>query len=593
VARAALSELRALEAEVLTIAADVCDPRAVRSALDAVEERFGAVHGLFHLAGVAGDTMIAFRKREDAARVMAPKTKGTVFLLEALAQRPPLDFALFFGSRAAVDGLVGGADYAAANGFLDATAQAAEPAAGRFLNIAWPVWDADGMARRDGVDVAGLAGKIAELSAPGTAVEWEDDFAPATHWLLDEHRVGGTPLFPGTGYIDLVVRLYGEKLAASPRSPVEMTDVVFRAPLADERPRRLRVVFRPSGDGHDFTVSSRPANEPGPWTGHVTGRITGCAEPAASTDLEALRRRMTGPGAEQAANAPRRLAFNLGPRWQNIAESWQAGDEKLVKISLFPAFEGDLREHRLHPALLDTATAALRSPGQGWFAPFLYRRIIVHADLPAEFFSHVRQRPSAPDTAAGDIDLIAPDGSRLVLVEGFTMRAGDFAEGWLDRLPSGGEAAGTAETAGPPQAAGLDARIGMDLLMRILSSPGPRSLVVRTGEPVPAAEPDVRPAVQNEPSRSAPPTPAPPPAPRGDDVARELARLWEQALGRPPDGDDDDFFAAGGNSLTAVDLVARVKAVLGAELAIGLLLDNRTFGGLRRAVSAAQGGERA
>ena len=33
---------------------------------------------------------------------------------------------------------------------------------------------------------------------------YETDFAPAEHWLLDEHRVrDGTALIPGTGYLEL------------------------------------------------------------------------------------------------------------------------------------------------------------------------------------------------------------------------------------------------------------------------------------------------------------------------------------------------------------------------------------------------------
>src|SRR5439155_9919024 len=89
-----------------------------------------------------------------AADVLRPKVLGTLVLAEALGGRPELDFLVFFSSRAAVDGLVGGGDYAAANAFLDLYASTPGLPADRVLSVNFPSWTRVGMAARPGDAVA-------------------------------------------------------------------------------------------------------------------------------------------------------------------------------------------------------------------------------------------------------------------------------------------------------------------------------------------------------------------------------------------------------------------------------------------------------
>jgi amino acid adenylation domain-containing protein len=51
---------------------------------------------------------------------------------------------------------------------------------------------------------------------------------------------------------------------------------------------------------------------------------------------------------------------------------------------------------------------------------------------------------------------------------------------------------------------------------------------------------------------------------------------WQEALGVPPAGIDDDFFAAGGHSLLAADISARLSDVLGVDVPLTMVLDHPT-----------------
>ncbi|MBR8641366.1 SDR family NAD(P)-dependent oxidoreductase [Streptomyces tuirus] len=130
-------------AEVLVQAADVADTTSLRTLLDAIHRRFGAVHGVVHAAGLTSADVFATMATVSPAQVeahFAAKVHGTLALREALAAEP-LDFCLLMSSVSSVLGGLGFAAYAAANAFLDSFAEQndAEPS-GRWQSINWDTW---------------------------------------------------------------------------------------------------------------------------------------------------------------------------------------------------------------------------------------------------------------------------------------------------------------------------------------------------------------------------------------------------------------------------------------------------------------------
>ncbi|QKG18652.1 type I polyketide synthase [Actinomadura verrucosospora] len=600
-----LSAIRATGATVEVRRCDVTDLDGTRALFDAVRAERGAVHGVVHLAGLPGEMVLLRRSAEATAAVLAPKAHGTLVLAEVLAgQGAALDFVVGFSSRAALTGLVGGADYAAANAFMDAAfvglARAGLPA----TTVNWPAWRDVGMASDPGPVTTPAPAPAGGGTAPD-ARRWETTVDVASWPILDEHRLSGTPILPATAHLDLVIRAFRESVAGE-AGPVRLDEVVLHDVLDGSQTRRWSCEFAPRGDGWEFTARSHPQAESAHPSAmvHVTGRVRAAeAAPPPDGALARLAGEMTVPAAPE----PDPDGFDLGPRWDVVESTTLRGDddgERLLRLRLPEAFRGELAGHAVHPTLLDAATTEVRRPASDGLAlPFRCGSLTVYEPLPARVVSHIRRRPSANGVIVADVDVYAEDGRRVAAIGGFTMR----------RVQGG--ALAPARRPQPPArtADGLDPRTGGELFLTLLSSPRLEQVAVRpyeSGRPVALARSDghtpLRPSAQApvvpkpgadaRPDTARPATPITPPTanvpapenaagpaptrsaptsgnPPGADTRDRLAALWRAVLGDTRTGGDGDFFKLGGNSLTAVELMNAINAEFGLELSVIALFD--------------------
>ncbi|HJD81126.1 type I polyketide synthase [Kitasatospora aureofaciens] len=582
--------LRRLGATVQAESCDIADLRAMRRLFDTVRVRHGAVSGIVHLAGVAGDGMLMGRRREDAEAVLRPKVQGALVLAEVLQDHPPLDFLAYFSSRAALGGLVGSADYAAANCFLDAHAQVLSRSGLPVVSLNWPSWSEVGMAARE--------------ERPAGTRHWRSLLDPAADPMLDEHRFSGKPVMPGTGHLDTVVRAFRETVGPA-GTPVRLTDVVFQQALVVERPRRFEVVFEPDGSAWQFTVSSCAPDGTDPMRHAVGGIEVLDAEvrPAPEPGLAALREQLTTPMHVDPPTQTKDALFAFGPRWDTIAGvrvGARGHLEKLIELELPEAFRAELPRYALHPTLLDNATAEARTSGHDdAHLPFGYGVFEIYEDIPAVCTSHMARRDGAPGLIVADIDLYGEDGRLVGRIEKYSMRRIED-DGFLAGAPAGPSRQQQEPDGDRPAAEGIDPRTGARMFLSVLSGRHPYQVAVRPfldGAPVPLPQyatvpAESAPAVVPAPSRAvaaavapaaqaAVPEPAAGQAPVAERLAApvldRLIELWSRLLGRPV-APDDDFFELGGTSLTAVELMAGIREEFGLRIGIVTMFDHPTVG---------------
>jgi thioesterase domain-containing protein/NAD(P)-dependent dehydrogenase (short-subunit alcohol dehydrogenase family)/acyl carrier protein len=594
-----------LGSEVVILTVDVTDPVAMRRAVRSVRARYGPIHGVFHTAGILDDEILQLKSAQAAGATLAPKIRGTLVLQDALAGERP-DFVLLFSSVSAILGAAGQIDYAAANAFLDAFAQAqAGSDEGNVLAVDWGPWRDIGMAaaierRRARVHQRDLASTAAVPVHPlidRCIRDQPDDrlyatrFGPGRHWLLDEHRtIGGGALIPGTGFLEIA----RAALATRPEAGiVEFEDILFLEPFCvdDGEERELFVHLRHKPDaGWAFSLTS--ARDGRCDDDHATTHVRGILRYVTPVEPErlpvsAIRARCD---TDHVVIPSEQMRF--GPRWNNVVRIRHGDREALIELAMPAAGADDPQALAIHPALFDMATAGAQldtgagDAGGAFFVPASYGRVRIHHPLTHRLFSHVRKQRNDADQNVATYDVTIADEHGLVLAEirDFTMvRLRDTA-----LLTRTGIAPATPAQGSPIMSdtmPGILRDEGMQVIERLLDGGlGPQVIV--SPQDFDALLDQTRAAGRGRRKPGAGVSVA---APEQDLTPTEqlVASLWQELLGVETVGRDDDFFDLGGHSLLAVQFVNKLRKRRGVTVPATIFVEASTVAGLAARIAPA------
>jgi phthiocerol/phenolphthiocerol synthesis type-I polyketide synthase E len=626
---AAARRIEAAGGEVLVCAADVTSPEALRAVREQVLDRFGRLDGIVHAAGLPGGGMAEVKQRAEAERVLAPKLLGTLALHEAFGDLD-LDFVLLCSSVTSIAGGFGQVDYCAANAFLDAYARSDHGWRCRVVSVNWGAWLEVGMAAEvvapEGfhalatTESKGLTGltepkrlieltepkRLAELTepidhpvltelhqVPGQLPWCSGTVSQRTHWLLDEHRIAGAAVMPGTGHLETARAAVAAALPQpGPDHVVELSDVVFLHPLsvADGGQAQITVRLRQSADGVDFEIRTDAGT-------HVTG--SGHWVDPGAAPLHDLAGIKAGCGdAEHELNTGGDVAggglLAFGPRWRSLRRVHVGRHEELALLERAEAAAGDTG-YVLHPAMLDEATWPSRDPQRepgeaAQYLPLSYGRLAARGPLPPRVWSHRRYRDTSDEVIVADIALIDDTGREVVSITEFTLRRvepgavsstvdtsraqpPDYPENPTDRRTVAGGGVG------------LRPAEGAEAMQRVLATDlGPQVVIAATRlqQIIDGARRLTQDAVQEQLDVELPAAGQPdqPPQVPATELEQTLATVWGAVLGVDAVRPSDDFFQLGGNSLVAVQLIAQVRKAVGVKLPMRVLFETSTVAGM-------------
>ncbi|MEV7923028.1 SDR family NAD(P)-dependent oxidoreductase, partial [Streptomyces griseoviridis] len=195
-------------------------------------------------------------------------------------------------------------------------------------------------------------------------------------WLLD-HKVGGTVILPGTGYLEMAVR------AADQVGCGRVEELVLAAPMVLDAkvPTSVQVVIGAPGDDGSRTITfySRPSDViDGPWSRHADGLLaveerTDTFETPVWPPADAVSVQFDGDYSRT----------EYGPSFHGLRQVWIRGDEAFAEVALPDEVAGDAQYFGMHPALLDAVQHANGYLGVGSadrpLLPFAWNGVSLHA----------------------------------------------------------------------------------------------------------------------------------------------------------------------------------------------------------------------
>ncbi|QQD73257.1 type I polyketide synthase [Acidithiobacillus ferrivorans] len=261
----------------------------------------------------------------------------------------------------------------------------------------------------------------------GHAGEWEQQIDTARLPFLADHRVGDGIIFPGAGYVELLLAAARERFGSSAHLVIEDLEIVAPLLLDDDDSKVLRVSV---DEGGVATIQARPLLQEG-WTLHGKGRIR---QGNAGAGPDTLQECSTPPSRLPDFDADRhyRLAdmagLHYGPAFQSVQAGWLQEDGVLARLAL-PA-PADATDYLLHPVLLDGALqlfvnllAAEGTAQAGWgYVPVRVERLSLLAAAEGVLWASVRLLRRSPQSLLADLSLTDGQGRVVVRCEGVRLR---------------------------------------------------------------------------------------------------------------------------------------------------------------------------
>ncbi|GAA2778348.1 type I polyketide synthase [Crossiella cryophila] len=256
----------------------------------------------------------------------------------------------------------------------------------------------------------------ARLALPGSGgVLFTGRLSTHTHPWLADHTVRGVTVFPGTGFVELLVRA-GDSVGCD-----RLAELTLEAPLVvPDRGCQVQLVLTETDGGWTAQVHSCPDGAE-QWTRHATALLTPGAAPAEPLTWSPEGAQPADPSVLHGVDGD----IVYGPAFRGLRRAWSDGDQVWAEVEL-PGLP--VTGYGIHPALLDAVLHAAAFTGLtdgGPALPFLFTDVVLHAAGATSVRALLTR--TGPDTVA--VTVTDPAGAPVLTIGSLLARplpAGDL-----------------------------------------------------------------------------------------------------------------------------------------------------------------------
>lgn len=212
---------------------------------------------------------------------------------------------------------------------------------------------------------------------------WETQLDPHLFPFLADHVVGGSVVFPATGFVELALEA-SRQIFNDDRHDIEHLEIRRPLVLSCDHSKMVRFTWNP--EDNIFHIESRTRMNDMAWSRHATGRLSkavhGEAQPPQGVDLSTTASQHYD--IKQHYDFAERLGLSYGPHFQTVRKVAVTNNTAIAELELHTGENAPKAElFELHPTLFDGCLQALfnivrdRTEGQEpeAFLPYQFGRI--------------------------------------------------------------------------------------------------------------------------------------------------------------------------------------------------------------------------
>jgi acyl transferase domain-containing protein/acyl carrier protein len=222
---------------------------------------------------------------------------------------------------------------------------------------------------------------------PAAEPTWTVELNSSLLPFINEHKVFGETVYPGTGYYEAAFALHKEFFK---QKEFVLVDVKIHKMLFVEEGRNQYLASKYSPEDNKFYLYKYFSDDEYQWDLICEGRLdsSGVLKQKNNINLDALKSKInTEYSAEDLYSAITERGLIYGKSFRSIKQYWMADKEALLRVEMDPITAGDHNQYHFHPGLLDAAGHAALAlvPGDYPFVPVttesftFYGQVDIHA----------------------------------------------------------------------------------------------------------------------------------------------------------------------------------------------------------------------